>query len=325
MWRLVVVAAALSVLPQRGTAGLTISGKVLDARGRVPVGVWVYASAATGAGSSTQTPAKIAADGSFTTPRLRPGTYALLVGPAPESSMDADVDGGLAVVELRGADLSGVTITTRRYALRGRYVMRSDNRAARWPAHLHVTPLWAGRADVAYVGGLSLGAPNGEFVLRNLFGEHILRPGYSAGPERWWFDAIRLDGADVTDVPTDFSRKPDAKLEVVFTQHPARLEGTVTMPDGSPPTWAWVVAFSADRSEWRPWASRTHAMQVGRDGRYSFATRPGRLLIAAMPPRTYHAEGLRVTNFEAVAPLARAVTVADRERARVDLQLRRQP
>ena len=46
------------------------------------------------------------------------------------------------------------------YALRGRYAMRSDNPAAKWPTHIHIVPIRVPE-DSAPPGGISEGAPDG--------------------------------------------------------------------------------------------------------------------------------------------------------------------
>ena len=69
--------------------------------------------------------------------------------------------------------------------------------------------------------------------MRNLFGPRVLRFGYRIAPgSPWWPSRILLDGKDVTNVPTHFSLHPDGQLEVVFTQHPARLAGIVSDAQG---------------------------------------------------------------------------------------------
>src|SRR5215213_6123376 len=183
----------VAVAFQSAPPGRIISGRVVDASGSVPSNVGLCAAVRDGPTSYSCRPVPIAADGSFRSTPLPPGTYALVVGPAPELPGDADVDGGLAFVELGERDVSGVTITVRRYRVRGKYVMRSNNPAARWPTHMHVTPLLVGPKDAPALSDISEGASNGEFVLHNVFGKRILRPGYSAsGPDRWWFAGVLL-------------------------------------------------------------------------------------------------------------------------------------
>jgi hypothetical protein len=206
----------------------------------------------------------------------------------------------------------------REYALRGRYVMRSDDPAAKWPTHIHITPIRVPEGSPS-TGGISDGAPNGEFILRNVFGLHVLRPGYTLDSgSKWWPAEVLLDGVDVTDVPTDFSRKPDAKLEVVFTQHPATIEGTVTTDTGGPAAGAWVLRLSANPALWQP--VTTQKIQADRQGRFSYSVRAGRHLVVAIPATPYQVRPV-LDNLAALATRATSVTLKDRERVSVTLRL----
>jgi hypothetical protein len=254
------------------------------------------------------------ADGSFRTPPLADGIYVLQAGPSMMApSDDPSIERGLEVVRVSGRDLTAVAVRTSRYSLRGRYVMKSDNPAAEWPPHIHMTSLLVIGGDEAYAVGESgsTGAPNGEFLLENLLGPRVLRAGYSLGRDKWWPWQVLLDGVDVTDTPIDFSQHQNGRLEVVFTQHPARIAGKVVDGNGTPVTGAWVARFSADRSLWKEWASTTAKSQALTGGRFSFAVRPGRYLIAAIPPTPYQ---IRPSwpSFAALAETATAVTVGDR-------------
>ena len=63
----------------------TISGRVVDSTGRVPAKVELFVWQGAGDGSGSGGPVDVAADGSFTTPPLRTGSYVLNVGPGPIS------------------------------------------------------------------------------------------------------------------------------------------------------------------------------------------------------------------------------------------------
>jgi hypothetical protein len=299
----------------------TISGRIVASDGRVPekVELLVWQGQGDGGGGGGGAPVPVAADGSFTTSPLPPGSYVLNVGPGPLSPREPDGEGGLAIVELGSADVTGVSVRTGRFALRGKYVMRGDDPAAKWPSHIHVMAmLVAGNAPSVSV--TADGAPNGEFVLRNAFGLRILRPGYTLQPGvRWSFAAVLLDGVDVTDVQTDFSAKPDATLEVVFTQHAATIEGTVTTAAGEPVTGAWIVEMSANPALWQ---TTTYKFQTGRDGRFSTRIRPARYLLAALPATPYQVRPV-LGDLAALAARATPVTTVAGERTVVHLRLPR--
>ena len=202
---------------------------------------------------------------------------------------------------------------------RGKYVMRANDPGAKWPSYIHVIAMPVG-GDAPRSAVTSEGAPNGEFILRNAFGPRILRPGWTPEPGvRWSFSAVLLDGVDVTDVPTDFSAKPDAKLEVVFTQHPAVIEGTVITAAGEPAAGAWIVELSANPALWH---TTTYKFQAGRDGGFSQRTRPGRYLLAALPATPYQVQPI-LGDLPALVARATQLTAVARERVRVELRLPR--
>ena len=197
----------------------TISGRVVGSDGRVPPKVELFVWQGTGAGGGSGGPIDVAADGSFTTPPLQPGSYVLNVGPGPISRKDPDGEGGLAIVELGPTDVTGLSIRTRRYALRGKYLMRGDDPAAKWPSHIHVLAMLAARGAPS-VSVMSEGAPNGEFILRNVFGPRILRPGWTPEPGvRRSFAAVLLDGVDVTAFHR-FQREAIREARVVLRHSP---------------------------------------------------------------------------------------------------------
>jgi len=219
-----------------------------------------------------------------------------------------------------GAPDAGVPATlVGRGVMRGQYVMRADDPAAKWPPYIHVIAMRVG-GDALERTVTSEEMPNGEFILRNVFGPHILRPGWTPEPGvRWSFAAVLLDGVDVTDVPTDFSAKPDAKLEVVFTQHPALIEGTVITAAGEPAAGAWIVEMSANPALWD---LTTYKFQTGRDGRFSSGIRPGRYLLAALPPTPYQVTPA-LGALPALAARATPLMAVAGERTSVELRLPR--
>lgn len=311
----------LAVAAQSGTVRHVITGRVQSAQGGVPPGVTVSVCTLEDGGSACSPPMTLGAAGSFRSEPLIDATYVLVAGPSPYASApDPSVERGLQVVRLEGKDASSVLVRTSRYSLRGKYVMRSDNPAAKWPPQIHlVASLVIG--DRAYpVGeGGSTGAPNGEFLLENVLGPRVLRAGYSLGRDTWWPWQVRLDGVDITDTPTDFSQHPNGKLEFVFTQHPASITGTVVDAAGHPVPDAWIALFSADRAMWNEWASTTERLRAG-NGEFSVAVRPGRYLVAAIARTPYQFRPVW-PSFAALAETATAVTVADRARAEIVLRL----
>lgn len=280
----VVVGAAATYA--RNQPEYVISGRVQDPHDLKPQDAILMLGSNRGGGSASSRPVPASADGSFTTPPVRPGTYVLEVVRTPHSRTAPATTVGLTVVSVTAADVTDVAVIVRRdSALIGRYRMESDNPAARWPSHIHVTArLVAG--DGRYLGSTgSEGAPDGRFVLRNAFGPRVLRTGYTLEPNhRWWPTRVLLDGKDITNVPTDFSRHEGSRLEFFFTQHPSRILGRVLHQDGRPAARAWVFIAAEDEKLHHEWATTSHVVQAGADGIFSIVTLPGRYVARAFPP-----------------------------------------
>jgi hypothetical protein len=141
-------------------------------------------------------------------------------------------------------------------------------------------------------GTVAEGAPAGEFALRNAFGLRVLRCGYTLAPGSWWWPSrVILDGVDVTNVPTDFSEHENGRLEIVFTQHPARIAGTVTDAQGRRVTAPWIMVTPADRASWQHWATTSIVGQGDPTERFSIPALPGQYRVNALPQTTFHSWG----------------------------------
>jgi hypothetical protein len=240
-------------------------------------------------GAFSRSPVPVAADGSFVTPRLRPGLYVLEIVRDPHSPTKPAAVVGFTIVTVDAMDVSGVMVTIRRdVALAGTFRMESDNPGAAWPPHVVVNAFLALDGMPMLSGTVADGAPAGRFVLRNAFGPRVLRCGYTLAPgSKWWPSQVLLDGVDITNVPTDFSEHPAGRLEVVFTQHPARIAGVVTDAQGQPVTAPWVLVVSADPSLWQEWATTSSVTQGDTQGRFSLPSLPGKYLVRAVPQGTF--------------------------------------
>jgi len=227
---------------------------------------------------------RLNADGSFVTPRLDPETYVLELIRTPHSASERAMPVGLTIVPLATSDISNVTVEVRRdTALTGTFRMETDNPAAEWPTHIHVLANLA-LDGMTFLGSIGAdGAPGGKFVLRNAFGPRVLRCGYTlAEGSRWWPSQVMLDGVDITNVPIDFSNHENGQLEVVFTQHPPRIRGTVTDKLGHPVRAPWILVAPADPALRQHWSSMLHATQGNTRGEFSLAVAPGRYIVTAV-------------------------------------------
>ena len=197
---------------------------------------------------------------------------------------------GLTLVRAGAADVPGVTVVIRRdTAITGTFRMESDIPTAVWPPHI-VVNAFLGLDGAPLLGGqVAEGASGGKFRLANAFGPRVLRCGYTLAPgSSWWPSQVVLDGADITDVPTDFSAHENGVLKVMFTQHPARIAGTVTDSAGVPVSSAWILVSAADRGLRQRWATTSMVAQGDTRGRFSLALLPGHYVVNAVPADSFH-------------------------------------
>lgn len=162
-------------------------------------------------------PVPTSADGSFVTQALNPGTYMVALIRSPHAATQAALPIALEVIRLGEGDVRGVRLRVRRdVTVTGRFRMEPGTA---WPRHLAVT-------SCLHAEGLrhadcrpAEGAPEGRFILRNAFGPRLLSVGFQAGEDvRYREPRVLLDGRDVTNVPVDFTSRPDADLQIVFSR-----------------------------------------------------------------------------------------------------------
>jgi hypothetical protein len=322
---LVTLATAALVAQQpngRAEAGFVIVGHVVDPHQLRPKAATLLVGHQEGNSYSSE-PVEVAADGSFRTGRLAPGTYVL------ELVRDASSPGagggtiGFAIVPVAAADVSGVRLEVRRDStLTGRFRLESDNPRAEPPRQIIALAFLA--LDGASIATHSQPEPGpaDTFVLRNVFGPRVLRFGYRLAPDSpWWPSRVLLDGTDVTNVPTDFSEHPDGKLEVVFTQHPARLAGIVTDADGRPVDEPWVMVTGTDAASWQPWATTSEVVRGNATGRYAIVVPPGKYRVNAVPGSAFASRTAARDGMSRIAFGGVTVAVKARETTRVDVTM----
>lgn len=125
-------------------------------------------------------------------------------------------------------------------------------------------------------------------------------------------------------MPTDFSAHETARLEIVFTQYPARIQGTVVDTSGEPVRAPWILVMSAEPALQQEWATTNHVAQGNTKGSFSVAVMPGRYLVAAVPQTTFRfnpwVEARQ--SIRRLASSGAAVTVKEREVTTVTLRSR---
>lgn len=301
-----------------------ISGRVLNSQGHVPQNIVVMVSLPRAYGSGAESPTPIESDGTFVTQPLLPGTYVLEAKTAPLGPAGPASEGAFAMVTVGTADVSGLTLKTiPDVTVTGRFRMESDHPRAPWPSQIHVGTYLAFDGMYLVPSARAEGGSGGTFTLRGVHGPRVLRVGYVlATPlSPWWPSKVLLDGADITDIPTDFSQTAHGRLEVVFTQDPAGFMGTIADQTGKPVPFAFVVVFSADRDLWHPWATTSNVVQADAQGEFGFPTRPGRYLVVALPPDAFPSSRDARPNFEQLSQKAINLWLGERERKILSLRI----
>jgi hypothetical protein len=274
--------------------------------------------------SGTASAVPIESDGTFVTQPLLAGTYVLEATAASFGPARAASEGAFAKVTVGTADVRDLTVkTSPNVAVTGRFRMESGNARAPWPSQIHVGAYLAFDGMPLLPSASAEGGGGATFTLRGVHGPRVLRVGYVlATPlSPWWPSKVLLDGADITDIPTDFSQAEHARLEVVFTQDPAGFIGTIADQTGKPVPFAFAVVFSADRALWHPWATTSNVVQADAEGTFAFPTRPGRYLAVALPPDAFPSSRDARPNFEQLSPKATPVQLGERERKVLSLRM----
>jgi len=193
-----------------------IAGRVQDPHGLRPENVMVTVGFDRD-GVGYGVPMAVAADGSFVTHALSPGTYVLTVIRNPYSATERSMPVGLTIARLENADVTGVTVTIQPdSALEGRFRMEPGTPR---PSSIAVSSCLAAEG-VRLAGCLAADSrADGAFVIRNAYGPRLLHVAVSGGARRRYAEPrVLLDGTDITRQPTDFSTKTAATLEIVLSR-----------------------------------------------------------------------------------------------------------
>ena len=231
---------------------------------------------------------QVEGDGTFVSGPLAPGDYVLDASAEAGDDRAGPSTSGFAPVAVKKGNVSGVVVTLHPSAtVQGRVRFESERDAP--PLHPRVTI----RAVLAVErmrdnhSVVAVAAEDETFTLAALHGPRLIRADAERGssPAPWWLKSVLLDGEDVTNVPIDFSAKPSARLEVIFSDRPTAVVGIVHDEAGLPVESARVVLFSKDPSMWAAWSTAVQAGVSDENGRFWF--------VDAMPAGDYRAIALR--------------------------------
>jgi hypothetical protein len=173
-------------------------------------------------------------------------------------------------------------------------------------------------------GMLEVAATMGDewrFFGSDLFGPYVVR--VSSLPRGWVVKAVTVAGADITDVPTTFTRQDDGQLEIVLSSRPSAIEGEVRGEAPGRPLDATVYVFSGERASWTLSLPRTVRSDVQPNGRFSVTgLAAGRYYAIAIARAGFRIpQNPRSAFFELLSRDATAFVIGDDERRTVDLPL----
>jgi hypothetical protein len=328
-------AQRIQLVPGRDAVGIDISvvrarrfrvsGVVLDSQG-VPLASANGVLSRAGVISATSQGFTSDALGRFTVAAVEPGEYRLAVGggtwTSPVGSTGRPENAELPMTVATDLD-DIVVITQPGINLSGRVVLADAP-----PASAPQLRIAFRRGDSSIVRSPDIEATIGNdlrFQGADLFGPRLVRvSGLSSG---WALKAVMLNGADITDVPTVFTKEHDGQLQVVLSSRLSTLEGEVRDETGKTVDDAMVYVFSEDRRSWSLASPRTIFSDVRPDGRFRVGGLTGGQYFAIAVAR----EGLRLPQFpreaffELLSREATPFVIGDDERRTLDLRLWRWP
>ena len=262
-----------------------VSGTIVDSGGR-PVG-WrqLMLGSRTEVSVAMRSAGTTRPDGTFEIPRVAPGNYTIEVSPV--RSQPGDVEFVSFPIAVEGHDITDLMISMKPGAtITGRVIWEG-----RSPQPFATQRITVGAADprmstATLVSGVGEG--NGtvdakdHFSIVGVHGHVVFHSSFIGRAEPWTLKAVRIGGADITDVGYNVTSDIDG-LEVVMTDRETRVSGTAKGERNQPATDYVVVILP---SEVRPGVNPTRFIQTAppdQQGRYQVkGLPPGQYVAAAV-------------------------------------------
>jgi len=268
----------------------TISGLVVDAAGVPADGGSINAVALD---DRKRTASGEMERGRFTIRGLLPGRYLLsgsVGGPGgfDHTRPQRDREMGFTTVDLVGSDIASVTVALSKAAtIGGRVVFEGDpppQGQLRMTVRVTVPswPMFGMLGMMADGPSVARVDDNRTFELTGIYSLPMTIM-VGAPPDGWVLKSVRLDGRDITGIPTDFAAAKGRPLEVVLTNRVARADVRVT-EDGVKPAALYSLAIlPADPARWAQPLGPTSVLPP-KDGVSKLTPVPGgEYLVAAVP------------------------------------------
>jgi hypothetical protein len=239
----------LSLTPARAA---TVSGTIVDSRGR-PIAAAIGGLMAQEAyGVPFGVPfAQPVRNGTFRIPNVMPGAYMLSLRGGADGVPFNESEATIMPVIVNSSDVTVAVVLSAGWSISGRVVVEESPASSRRPDGLFLRaaplirdygPVFSGDRDSGRV------KEDGTFSVKGLYGQARLIVNV---PDGWIVRAIRVAGRDVAGKPIEAPNGETlAGVEVVLTNRPPRITGTVTDAAGSPAAAGTVILFSDDRERW---------------------------------------------------------------------------
>ena len=291
----------------------SIAGTVIDAAGAPVEGASV---AANPIDDYSRTASAKSHDGAFTIRGLVPGRYTLSASiggsmPGDPNPPAREREMGETVVDLAAIDATNVTVALTKPVTVHGFVTLEGGPA---PRTLRMTVATRSAADLRL---WQLGPPPTAPVRDDLtfdLGEVYRTPitlAIQGLPESWALKSVRLDGRDITDVPTDFTASGTKPLEIVVTGATVRPKVRVTNDRDEEVPYAVAIALPEDPARWKT-GFRALSLPLrppaGIALPQSAALLPGNYFVAALSLEDYLAVMQDFSRLDAVARIATKVT-----------------
>jgi hypothetical protein len=296
-----------------------ISGTILDSSGRPVAWRSVMLATRTERGFGTRTAATTRPDGTFDIPAVPPGNYTIEVEPL--RTQPDDFEFASFPISVEGHDITDLMISMKVGAtVNGRVIWEGSSPQPF--ATQRITPATAdGRMAAATPasGGGTVDA-KGNFSLVGVHGPVVFHSSFVGRSEPWTLKAVRIGGADITDIGYNVTSDIDG-LEVVMTDRETRVSGTAR-GEGYQPAMEYVVVILP--SEVKPGVSPIrfiHTAQPDQQGRYQVkGLPPGRYVAAAV--ESLSSDGHHNPAFQKrVRSTATPFTLIEGQQLVLDLQL----
>jgi hypothetical protein len=253
-----------------------VSGAIIDARGQ-PVG-WRSVTLATRTDRSVW--ARIAGttrpDGTFDISAVPPGNYTIEVSPL--RTQPDDFEFASFPISVEGHDITDLIISMKVGAtVNGRVVWEGSSPEPF--ATLRITPATVDpglSAATPASGGGTVDA-KGNFSLVGVHGPVVFHSSFTGRAEPWTLKAVRIGGADITDIAYNVNSDIDS-LEVVMTDRETRVSGMAKNERNEPARDYVVVVLP---SELRRDVNPSRFIQTAQPDEH------GRYQIKGLPPGQY--------------------------------------